>query len=480
MAPIFAHSISLPPVHTPAQGAAALDAFSNAELDDALAGARERNATFLRVVQGIDTLTPVPWLRERARDVRASTQGLFHWSSRDDAVQIAGIGLAASGNRIDAFDGTNEADRMTPLEAVRRLVTLRFDPYAPIAEEWSSFGLAAWYVPAIEVLTCSGASAIAVQVALPTDSAARDMRNRLRLATTSLTQDVRDDSSELPPFEVESESCGTAFWTRHIKAILASIADGMIAKGVLARRSCWRATSPCSAADVLAVLHRAHPDTYRFLIQPPSVTGQPSAFFGASPEQLFARSGQDIVTESLAGTRARGADDAGDSRLESELRSNRKETYEHSVVTEQLKSQLANLCVAPPIEDAVRVRKLRHVQHLCTPLRGTLRAGATDHDVIRVLHPTPAVCGSPVPAAFKLIRSLEGFDRGLYAGPVGCITADSSEFAVAIRSGRMEENRITLYAGAGIVEGSTAEHEWQETENKLRTVEDLLRAEPTR
>ena len=481
MAPILAHTVSLPPVGRALQGVVALRSFAECDVSDAMSGARARGSAFVRVVQVVDDLSPIAWLLSQAHREGVAEKGLFYWATRDDSVQLAGLGCAASGDSMDGVDALEATDRMAPLEAVRRLVTRRFDPKAPMAKGWAPYGVASWYAPAIEVLTCEGTSAIAVQVSLESPNAEHHLQSRLREARETLADAKAANALHLPRFEVESESVGTAFWTQHIKTILRSISEGVIAKGVLARRSRWRATSPCTAADVVAVLQDAHPGTYRFLIQPPvDDKERATAFFGASPERLFGRTGQDLSTESLAGTRARGDDATGDDALENELLRSKKERYEHIVVTEQLRTHVESLCTAPPIEGPLCVRKLRHVQHLCTPLRGTLRVGTGDEDVLSALHPTPAVCGSPVPAARELIRSLEGFDRGLYAGPVGCIGADESEFAVAIRSGRMEGRRITLYAGAGIVEGSNADHEWKETESKLKTVEDLLRAEPLR
>jgi menaquinone-specific isochorismate synthase len=87
-------------------------------------------------------------------------------------------------------------------------------------------------------------------------------------------------------------------------------------------------------------------------------------------------------------------------------------------------------------------------------------------DVLEALHPTPAVGGTPRLKAIELIRTLEPFDRGWYSGPVGWLGPYSSEFAVGIRSGLIHGNRLSLFAGAGIVAGSTIEGEWREIEQK--------------
>ena len=100
-------------------------------------------------------------------------------------------------------------------------------------------------------------------------------------------------------------------------------------------------------------------------------------------------------------------------------------------------------------------------------MRGTLKDGVTDAGLLEALHPTPAVGGYPRDRALGEIRDLEPFDRGWYAGPVGWIGAEASEFAVGIRSGLVRGRTLDLYSGAGIVAGSVPDEEWAEIEQKI-------------
>ena len=102
-----------------------------------------------------------------------------------------------------------------------------------------------------------------------------------------------------------------------------------------------------------------------------------------------------------------------------------------------------------------------------------IRAGVSDADLVALLHPTPAVAGAPVAEAIEALRDFEPFDRGLYAGAVGIVSSDGAEISVAIRSARIDGDRLTAYAGAGIVEGSDAAEEWRETGHKLLAFERL-------
>ena len=81
----------------------------------------------------------------------------------------------------------------------------------------------------------------------------------------------------------------------------------------------------------------------------------------------------------------------------------------------------------------------------------------------------------PQQAALAAIAELEGFDRGLYAGPVGWVDArGDGDWAVALRSATLAGTRARLVAGAGIVAGSDPDAEWEETEAKLAAMRSAL------
>ena len=97
-----------------------------------------------------------------------------------------------------------------------------------------------------------------------------------------------------------------------------------------------------------------------------------------------------------------------------------------------------------------------------------------DASVLGLLHPTPAVCGRPTNMARTHLSSQEGFDRGLYAGPIGLFDGSGHDVAVAIRSLRLSPEMATLFAGAGIVRDSQPEMEFVETEAKLAVARAAL------
>ena len=122
------------------------------------------------------------------------------------------------------------------------------------------------------------------------------------------------------------------------------------------------------------------------------------------------------------------------------------------------------------------------VQHICIPFTAKLMARSPNdaqllpvvRDALSLLHPTPAVCGAPSDAARRTIRELERFDRGFYAGPLGYVASDSSEFCVAIRSALLRGSEAAIFAGAGIVRGSDAVNEWEEVHIKMKNFVSLF------
>jgi menaquinone-specific isochorismate synthase len=226
--------------------------------------------------------------------------------------------------------------------------------------------------------------------------------------------------------------------------------------------------TPFALVEILA---GGAPACFHFCLQPTANSG---AFLGASPELLFRREGTRLESEAVAGTRPRSLDTVEDERLESQLLKMSKEQLEHRLVVDSLETTFCELCADFSQDTAPSVLKLSRVQHLRTAFSGQLNEGVGDDAILRAFHPTPATCGSPCAAAARFIAVNELFDRGWYAGPVGFVSRDEAEFAVAIRSMLWLGRKTHVFAGAGIVDGSESEREWSELEDKIAGVLHLL------
>jgi menaquinone-specific isochorismate synthase len=254
-------------------------------------------------------------------------------------------------------------------------------------------------------------------------------------------------------------------WLDAVTKAVTRIAAGHLDKVVLARDVLVWSEQPFDIPLLLRRLARHFPGCFTF-----SCDGM----IGATPELLVARRGDDIRSVVLAGTVARGSGAAEDARLASGLMTSEKDLEEHRFAVDSVTEPLAEVCSELKVEGPLLLR-LENAQHISTRVSGRLERDATALDLAGLLHPTAAVCGTPRDAAFQTIRELEGIDRGRYSGPVGWVDSrGDGEWGIALRCGRFEGARGTLYAGNGIVAGSEPEAELEETRVKLRAMMSAL------
>lgn len=249
------------------------------------------------------------------------------------------------------------------------------------------------------------------------------------------------------------------------------IRSGAIKKIVLARAKDLAAAQAFHPLRVLNGLRQRFADCYAFSV----ANGRGQSFIGASPERLLRVVDGQLLTEALAGSMRRGSTASEDGAIASTLLHGDKELREHRLVLDAIVERLAALGMKPEFPPRPEVRRYANVQHLHTPIRAALPQGVRLLEVASRLHPTPSVGGAPPDAALPRIRSLEGFPRGLYAGALGWIDArGGGEFLVGLRAGLIGGSKARLYAGNGIVEGSSPDNELAETELKFRAMQEAL------
>lgn len=193
---------------------------------------------------------------------------------------------------------------------------------------------------------------------------------------------------------------------------------------------------------------------------------------GASPELLVSKNGNILFANPLAGSRPRCDDPEEDQRQALELLDSKKDLYEHAVVVEMVKEGLAPFCETIEVPESPSLIKTEAMWHLSTEIYGTLKQAATSSlELATALHPTPAVCGYPTALARDAIYEIEPFDRGFFTGMVGwCDENGDGEWIVTIRCAEVKERSLRLFAGAGVVAGSIAEEELNETGAKFKTM----------
>jgi isochorismate synthase len=271
-----------------------------------------------------------------------------------------------------------------------------------------------------------------------------------------------------------------AGYARAVASAVDSLKAGELRKVVLARALRLTMAAPVDVRTLLGNLVSDNAAGFTYAVDLPAVTGR-RTLVGATPEMLLSRIGTTVTANPLAGSIPREADPDKDRSAGETLLASHKDRDEHRVVVEAVAEALRPFCRTLDVPAEPSLISTTAVWHLSTQIRGELRdAGVSSLRLASALHPTPAVCGTPVPEARATITALEPFDRGFYAGAIGWCDADGDgQWVVGIRCGELVEpgggapGVMTLYSGAGIMPASVPELEVTETSAKFQT---LLRA----
>ncbi len=266
-------------------------------------------------------------------------------------------------------------------------------------------------------------------------------------------------------------------WRERFEAARKVLARGELTKVVLAHAGEIEADGPIDAVAALArLIDRDDPVTVY------GIRAGDAAFVGATPETLFALRSGHLLADALAGTISASdaaAPGATAERLGERLLASAKDRREQQIVVEAVADALSPLCTGLEIPARPAIRLLGRVAHLSTPISSAVRPGVGWETLVRALHPTPAVGGHPREAALRFLRAIEPESRGWFAGPFGVVErGGDARFAVAIRSALVDGPRAVVWAGAGIVDGSRAEAEYEETLAKMRRLRAALGVPP--
>lgn len=223
-------------------------------------------------------------------------------------------------------------------------------------------------------------------------------------------------------------------------------------------------------ADVLKALNTLSKTTYHFMLK---IKGQ--LFISATPERLFKVDHASFSTAAVAGTIARGQDEFDDNRLALKLYKDHKNRQEHQIVVDEIVKRVHDFSTDVSRPDEPMILKNQTVQHLYTPITANLKGDADVFQLVKKMHPTPALGGMPTTEAMDLIGKLETQPRVLFGSPIGYVSfADESEFIVGIRSMYLYYDRFLIFAGAGIMPDSVGKSEFEETSLKFQPMIKLL------
>ena len=374
---------------------------------------------------------------------------------------------------------------------------------------WEDFPGGRFVLPAYEVEADSRGSCLTVTRRFPGRLPGDQAIDRLRGLASRAREEIAGAACQssrlqrIPPAIAFDETTGQGSWERRVNEALGEIRSGNLRKVALARAVDLTLAEPPAPVILLSTLRGGNPLAHVYLAQ----FARGRFFVGASPEILGSLTGRRIAataragasprrrgsgapseaskgglrfrTMAVGGSAPRGADPESDAWLGHQLLNSRKNRTEHEIVIENIVGSLGRAGIrVGSVADATLLR-LPRIQHLKTLLEAEVPARTHILSLVEVLHPTAAVCGEPSSAALDVIRAAEPLGRGWYAGPVGWFDASGDgEFAPALRCAVCRGPLLRLYAGAGIVAGSLADAEWDETQVKFQTTLGALGVAP--
>lgn len=252
-------------------------------------------------------------------------------------------------------------------------------------------------------------------------------------------------------------------WLTSVKKATEKIKENKAKKIVLAREMRVKLNKHAEISPILQKLIDGQVNSYVFAFE----KGK-DCFIGATPERLVKLNGDKLLSTCLAGTAPRGKTKKEDERISIRLMNDQKNRKEHDYVVQMIRRSIEKYCTNIKIPTEPIIYPLKNLHHLYTPVRASLKNEYSIFNIIEKLHPTPALGGEPREVSLAFIRENESMDRGWYGSPIGWLdNKQNGEFAVAIRSGLIQQDEVSLFAGCGVMKDSKPQMEYEETNIKF-------------
>ena len=340
--------------------------------------------------------------------------------------------------------------------------------------DWKDFSDSTWYVPKIIILKLGEKQFFIFNFLHNPNGSFTHLKDSLISKLEHLNK-IKENkgTSDFPKIrKIEGNTPkDKKKWKQMLDQALNTIESGKVSKIVLARKIDVFLSGKLRFESVISQFRKDYKNCQLFICH----FGK-SFFFGATPEVLGKFSNGKVEFDALAGSAPRGKDEKEDKEFEKKLLASEKDKAEHQFVIEHIKNSLSNVCNNITETEYLSVKKLSNIQHLLTVISAELKPDNSIFNILKEIYPTPAICGSPQNEALHSIKKLESFKRGLYAGIIGWFNFENEgDFAIALRSALSSGNKLTAFAGNGIVQGSEADAEFIETELKLKPIMSLFK-----
>ena len=278
--------------------------------------------------------------------------------------------------------------------------------------------------------------------------------------------DLRDEEMNLSSAKLEQTDSEDAFeeYQQRFELFIEALQTKRFEKLVLSRQQQQSRTAGFRPLDTFFEACRLYVHSYVYLCYTP-LTG---FWLGSTPEIILSGQQGRFQTVALAGTQS-----LNDGQLPEQW--DHKNRKEQEYVAAYIRRQLETLHITPKENGPFSVYA-GALSHLKTTFEFDLPQCQRLGDLLQLLHPTPAVCGLPKQEAYQFILDHEGHDRRYYSGFIGWINPKGqTDLYVNLRCMHIEAERLTLYAGGGLLASSDLNDEWMETEKKLQTMKRLLK-----
>ena len=249
------------------------------------------------------------------------------------------------------------------------------------------------------------------------------------------------------------------------------IYDGDIFQVVLSRKFEFETSG--DDLKLYQILRKLNPSPYMYHLKQDS-----KVIIGASPEMLVRITDDKVETFPIAGTRKITDDEEKNKALSDELIHDEKELAEHTMLVDLGRNDIGRVCKYGTVhpESLMQIKRFSHVQHIVSHIVGTLDSKNDMFDAFQAVFPAGTVSGAPKVRAMQIIDEFESEERGPYAGAVGYFSYNGCcDFAIALRSIFIKDNKGFVQSGAGIVSDSIAENEFKETEHKAGAMLQALK-----
>lgn len=433
----------------------------------------------LSITKKINKIDPIQFFEAAKKTNKNRT----FWTSTPDEFYLIGVGNAheiiAEESRFQVTedewrDIVDEAIIHNPYQVagtgVVALGGMSFDPLKPTTNLWEKYHPSQFTIPEYTLTIHKNTHYFTVTRSVETTDDPEEIGAEIKRAEANLftqKEELPIGSKVIAKQEVEPEQ-----WMNSVEKAIDDIQQHQAEKIVLAREVRVRLDKRAEISVMLKRLIHMQQNSFVFAFE----HGE-DCFIGATPERLVKVEGNALLSTCLAGTAPRGKTELEDRAISTDLLNDHKNREEHDHVVKMIRHHIETYCTNIKIPKEPVIYPLQNLQHLYTPVTATLKDQYSIFDIVKQLHPTPALGGVPREKSLAFIREHELLDRGWYGAPIGWIDSnENGEFAVAIRSGLIQGDEVSLFAGCGVMKDSDPQAEYEETNIKLLPMLSVMEA----